>query len=51
MFGRVYYGAHWIGDTIGGWLIGVAISTKLTPLIFKLIQYYTMNVLPLKLFQ
>jgi membrane-associated phospholipid phosphatase len=26
MFARVYYGAHWIGDTIAGVLIGTAVA-------------------------
>ena len=26
MFARVYYGAHWIGDTIAGVLIGAAVA-------------------------
>ena len=32
MFGRVYFGAHWIGDTVGGLLLGVAAALLARPL-------------------
>ena len=38
MFGRVFYGAHWIGDTIGGIAIGFWVSLVLTPLIFCAVE-------------
>lgn len=34
MFGRVYYGAHWIGDTLGGVIIGYFVAFFLTKMVF-----------------
>ncbi len=31
MFARVYFGAHWIGDTLGGYAIGVAMGVYVVP--------------------
>ena len=37
MFARVYFGAHWIGDTIGGYAIGVAMGVYVIPNLVKLL--------------
>lgn len=37
MFARVYFGAHWIGDTVGGLLIGFALGLYVVPVIAKTI--------------
>ncbi|KAK8817529.1 hypothetical protein WA538_004251, partial [Blastocystis sp. DL] len=46
MFGRVYYGAHWIGDTIGGIAIGFWVSLFLTPFIFRAVEMILGDYLP-----
>ena len=35
MFARVYFGAHWIGDTIGGLFIGFALGIYIVPVVAK----------------
>lgn len=35
MFARVYFGAHWIGDTLGGYAIGVAMGVYIIPALVK----------------
>lgn len=50
MFGRVYFGAHWIGDTIGGVLIGWFTSLVLTPTVFTLLEFILGGLLPSCLF-
>ncbi len=37
MFARVYFGAHWIGDTLGGYAIGVAMGMYVVPSLVTLI--------------
>lgn len=37
MFARVYFGAHWIGDTLGGYAIGVAMGVYVVPHLVKLL--------------
>ena len=37
MFARVYFGAHWIGDTLGGYGIGVAMGVYVVPYLVKLL--------------
>ena len=50
MFGRVYYGAHWIGDTFGGVLIGFAVSLLLTQHVFDIAEHILGPYLPTALF-
>lgn len=50
MYGRVYFGAHWIGDTIVGVLIGVVVTTAITPFIFSNVESLFGDYLPYKLF-
>ena len=35
MFARVYFGAHWIGDTIGGYAIGISMGMYVVPHLVK----------------
>ena len=51
MFGRVYYGAHWIGDTIGGVLIGYVVTFFLSHQLFKWAELVFGNILPACLFR
>lgn len=37
MFSRVYYGVHWVGDTIAGLFIGLLFSTLIVPLFDSLL--------------
>ena len=39
MFARVYFGAHWIGDTLGGYVIGVALGVYCVPTVVKWILH------------
>ena len=50
MFGRVYYGAHWIGDTFGGVLIGFAVSLLLTQHVFDIVEHILGPYIPTALF-
>ena len=50
MFGRVYFGAHWIGDTLAGILIGYFVSLMLTPFFFQLFETLFGKILPPTLF-
>lgn len=50
MFGRVYYGAHWIGDTLGGILIGFIVSLVLTQHVFDVLENILGPYLPTALF-
>ena len=35
MFARVYFGAHWIGDTLGGYAIGISMGMYVVPHLVK----------------
>lgn len=50
MFGRVYFGAHWIGDTLAGYMIGMLITQNFTPIVFRSTEYLFGNSLPSVLF-
>ena len=39
MFARVYFGAHWIGDTLGGYAIGVTLGVYCVPKVVKWILH------------
>ena len=39
MFARVYFGAHWIGDSLGGYAIGVAMGVYCVPTVVKWILH------------
>ena len=37
MFARVYFGFHWVGDTIAGALLGIIVSGNLMPVLTDMV--------------